>query len=86
MKERTKATFQKLINLQTMLESLYPGYTNYNMALSSVKLVRGMRNEAVLPCDILKCAEAFTDMKAAKDIWYPEFLESINQYLSSTPV
>jgi len=83
---RTMEAFKKTVNLQNILESMYPGYMKYTMALSSVKIARGMQNEPVLPCDILKCAEVFTDMKAAKDVWYPEFLESINQYLSSAPV
>lgn len=83
MKERISAKFRRAVELQKQYEEEYPGFTKYFMALSSIKTARGARNEIVKPGDILECAEAFEDMNAAKAIWYPAFLSSIDDYLSS---
>ena len=55
------------------MEEKYPGYFRYCV----------MRKFSEKPGDILECAEEFEDMKAAKDIWYPDFIKSIEKYLSS---
>lgn len=55
------------------MEEKYPGYYRYCI----------MRKFSEIPGDILECAEEFEDMKAAKDIWYPDFIKSIEKYLSS---
>lgn len=55
------------------MESKYPGYFRYCV----------MRKFSEKPGDILECAEEFEDMKAAKDIWYPDFIKSIEKYLST---
>ena len=55
------------------MEEKYPGYYRYCI----------MRKFSEIPGDILECAEEFEDMKAAKDIWYPDFIKSIETYLSS---
>ena len=83
MKERVSAKLHRAMELQMHYEGLYPGFTNYCMALSSIKTARGLRNEIVKPGDILECAEAFKDINAAKAIWYPTFLNSIDDYLAS---
>lgn len=56
------------------MEEKYPGYYRYCI----------MRKFSEKPGDILECAEEeFEDMEAAKDIWYPDFIKSIEKYLSS---
>jgi hypothetical protein len=55
------------------MEEKYPGYLHYCI----------MRRFSEIPGDILDSAEEFEDREAAKDIWYPDFIKSIEKYLSS---
>lgn len=55
------------------MEEKYPGYRRYCI----------MRSFSEKPGDILDSAEEFEDREAAKDIWYPDFIKSIEEYLSS---
>lgn len=83
IKEKITKVFQKTEKHRTTLETKFPGFTTYLMALTSTRVAREMQNETLKPGDILQCAELFTDMEAAKTVWYPTFLASIDAYLSS---
>lgn len=55
------------------MEEKYPGYHNYCVERSF------SRN----PGEILKAAEEFENMEAAKEVWYPDFIKSIEKYISN---
>lgn len=55
------------------MEEKYPGYRRYCT----------MRRFSEKPGDILESAEEFEDREAAKDIWYPDFIKSIEKYVSN---